>query len=388
MGKHSLIGPSAAHRWMNCPGSVQLIKDSGLGGETSPYADEGTRAHALAEKYLLEGSLVIPASGCDDAEMRKGVELFLREVWKAAKAPGEDADMITEQNFTLEHLHPDCSGTFDAAVYQRKKRKLHLFDFKFGAGVPVEVEGNEQLLYYLLGAARIYMQRRAQIDSFEITIVQPRFDHPDGPVRSQEVSWLDLLDFEGELLAGIARVEKLTDQLNPGKWCKFCPAKQACPALHSKALAVAATEFEVIPAGDVKKLVMDLSPDELAKRLQFMTWLKLYAGALYAHALAEAGHGRLPPGFKIVDKRARRKWKDEFAARGTIVAHYGSTNTLKLQTPAQVEKLIGKKQFKDFAYLAEAKSSGVKLVPSASKGTALTALDFEPLDDEEDEDNE
>ena len=50
MAKHALLSPSAAHRWCNCPGSVALTKD--LPNASSPYAEEGTRAHRLAELAL------------------------------------------------------------------------------------------------------------------------------------------------------------------------------------------------------------------------------------------------------------------------------------------------------------------------------------------------
>lgn len=50
MSKHALLSPSSAHRWCNCPGSVALTKD--LPNVSSPYAEEGTRAHRLAELAL------------------------------------------------------------------------------------------------------------------------------------------------------------------------------------------------------------------------------------------------------------------------------------------------------------------------------------------------
>lgn len=50
MSKHALLSPSSAHRWCSCPGSVALTKD--LPNVSSPYAEEGTRAHRLAELAL------------------------------------------------------------------------------------------------------------------------------------------------------------------------------------------------------------------------------------------------------------------------------------------------------------------------------------------------
>ena len=48
---HALLSPSSAHRWINCPGSVGLIKD--IPEVMSEYALEGSAAHILAQ-YCLE----------------------------------------------------------------------------------------------------------------------------------------------------------------------------------------------------------------------------------------------------------------------------------------------------------------------------------------------
>ena len=44
---HSPLGPSAASRWLRCPGSVLLTKD--LPDHSSEYAIEGTAAHTVSE---------------------------------------------------------------------------------------------------------------------------------------------------------------------------------------------------------------------------------------------------------------------------------------------------------------------------------------------------
>ena len=46
--KHARCSASAAHRWINCPGSVALSDQCPDPGSSS-YADEGTVAHNLAE---------------------------------------------------------------------------------------------------------------------------------------------------------------------------------------------------------------------------------------------------------------------------------------------------------------------------------------------------
>ena len=47
---HAVISPSAADRWIHCPGSVALTKD--LEDKGSTYAAEGTLAHSICELKL------------------------------------------------------------------------------------------------------------------------------------------------------------------------------------------------------------------------------------------------------------------------------------------------------------------------------------------------
>jgi len=49
--KHSLLSPSATHRWLRCQKPACLTEDYPDKG--SDYAAEGTFAHDVAEKKLL-----------------------------------------------------------------------------------------------------------------------------------------------------------------------------------------------------------------------------------------------------------------------------------------------------------------------------------------------
>ena len=67
---HARLGASSSKRWMTCPGSVVLEEQ--MDEETSAYAEEGTKAHALAEaklRHLMGRSL--PE---DVDEVRKGCD--------------------------------------------------------------------------------------------------------------------------------------------------------------------------------------------------------------------------------------------------------------------------------------------------------------------------
>ena len=54
-GKHALLSPSSAGRWLSCPASVRFIqRNAREGGDESFFAREGTAAHAVAETLASE----------------------------------------------------------------------------------------------------------------------------------------------------------------------------------------------------------------------------------------------------------------------------------------------------------------------------------------------
>ena len=127
-------------------------------------------------------------------------------------------------------------------MYKRQAiGRLSVIDLKYGAGVPVEVEDNPQLLYYGLGA--LLANKQWKPHEVEVVIVQPRCPHPDGPVRSQVLQVVDLLEFAADLVEAVKRTEEASEQhatldtlnwmrayLNPGDHCRWCPAAAICPS--------------------------------------------------------------------------------------------------------------------------------------------------------------
>ena len=74
MGKHSILSPSGAHRWMNCTPSARLEQEFEENG--SEAAKEGTAAHALCEhklKKALHMRSKRPVSDYNSDERKYGV---------------------------------------------------------------------------------------------------------------------------------------------------------------------------------------------------------------------------------------------------------------------------------------------------------------------------
>lgn len=361
---HSTIGASSASRWWACPGSVRLA--AGVESKSSVYAEEGTKAHELAESLLRAGTWET-----DD----EAVQVYLDAVKQAIKDAGPDYEFEIENRFALHLIDEDAYGTNDAMIYSPERRHLHILDYKHGAGVPVEAEGNKQLLYYALGAATAKHNR--PLETITMTIVQPRCEHPDGYVRSWTVGVDYLLEWAGELKEAVERTKDPNAPLVSGEHCRWCPAKGFCEKYRNDAIEAARMDFSD-PS--------ELSPVELADLLEKATLIENWIRDVRAYAYDQAMAGNPPRGMKLVAKRPTRKWVDEKGV-GLFMHKRGFENgdiyEFKLKSPAQIEKLLDK-QDRDFLDTFVVKeSSGLTLVPAHDKRPAVTpdaASDFEALD--------
>ena len=334
---HSKIGASSADRWMTCPGSVRL--SAGLPNTTSEFAAEGTAAHTLAEQCYTSGMAPETFIGNKihvdkfeievTQEMCEAVNVYLDAI-KTVKAGGGDAR--AEVRFHLKSVHDDLFGTGDFVHFNPTTKTLTVLDYKHGAGKAVEVKNNSQLKYYALGAL---LELKVGADRVVYGIVQPRCPHPDGPVRTETIDALDLLDFADDLVKAAKATEAPDAPLNSGDHCRWCPAAAICPALRTKAAAAATSAFKPVAGYDKALLVKALADIDV---------LENYCKSVREFAYAEAERGEKLPGWKLVAKRATRKWLDAMAARTYFLSRgFNKTDietTPELKTPAQIEKLV------------------------------------------------
>lgn len=151
---HAKLSPSSASRWMTCPGSVAMSE--GIADKSSSHADEGTAAHEMAERILL-GELGTDLIGLKaengvafTAAMLEGVMVYVDMVRDLVKSTG--GTLYVEQKLSIEHLtgEPGAKGTSDCVIDAGDE--LIVGDLKFGMGVRVDADDNEQLMIYALAA--------------------------------------------------------------------------------------------------------------------------------------------------------------------------------------------------------------------------------------------
>ncbi len=390
--KHSSLGASIAKRWWSCPGSVKACE--GIQNQSTVYAAEGQAAHALGElclrnqhhpeRYLdqwigADGTLYPDKEPPEktrgttvfyiDEDMVEAVAVYVQFFFDTY----EDGDEYEiEQRIDLSQFHPGLYGTADLVIYKPAKKHLIVVDYKHGRGVPVEVRENVQGLYYAAGAA--FKGANRGITNVEIVIVQPRCSHKDGGVRKWSTTPMELMDWVADLVEAAKKTEKPDAPLQAGDWCKFCPAAPVCVEFKNAALVAAKADF-ASDGAVILSTPSSYNPEVLAQSLRNVDIIESWCRSIKKFAHDEAIAGRVVPGFKLVNTRATRKWKEpektmaKFQLLELDISEYLTEPELK--SVAQVEKAIGKKGFAAFVSMVESRSSGVTLAPLEDKREAV-----------------
>lgn len=362
---HSRLGASSAERWMNCVGSASLIelvtRYSGFEEEDPDYRVDGVNNHHLAAHCLdneLDCWQTIGLPGFDFVDMSaaNAVQTYLDYV---RSRPNVDRRRVEHKMYRPD-IHPLFYGTLDCEIdfFASEAIRLEIVDYKNGAGVVVEADENEQLMYYVNGV----LDERQLIgsDRVKMTIVQPNAYHPDGPIRSSIMTVHQLREWRDNKL--VPAMQEADPSFRPdlltgadfklGSWCRFCPVKTVCPAFDSLAhriLAEGSCSYE--EAQQLKMLIKAVEQDEYRNLM----------------------NGEPGTGGKLVFKRVDRVWKDE----APVLAKFGQSAIIpaKTKSPAQIEELPGGKTFvAEWAYKPEA---GLTVAPLNDKRSAVRPKDAE-----------
>ncbi len=378
--RHARLGPSAAHRWINCPGSVALSEQVPPQGGSS-YAEEGTVAHSLAElklrKYLGEikgiqynGKLrAIKDSEYYNNEMEEATDFYVDTVLERLAAAGPDAELLVEQQFGLNQWVPESFGTSDAVIIGNNA--IEVIDLKYGKGVKVDAVGNPQLRLYGLGASALF----GDLYDFETvreTIIQPRLDH----VSTEEIALTDLLSWANEVVAPAARMAMDdTDVTEAGEWCRFCPAKATCRKRAEANLELAKMDFQDPPL---------LTDEEIGEVLRKAEDLEKWVADVAAYALEQALAGKHFDGWKLVEGRSIRKYADDIKVAEALKAAGFDEAVLyerKLYGITAMEKIVGKKKLTETLGELIIKPAGKPtLVPESDKREAIKTAEAAAAD--------
>ena len=363
MAEHAVLSASGSHRWLNCTPSARLeLEFENTGSEA---AREGTAAHALCEhklKRALHMRSRRPASDYDSDEMEECTDAyvdFVMEQYEAAKQVCEDPVILIEQRLDFSCYVPDGFGTGDCLIISDDR--LHIIDFKYGMGVLVEAEGNPQMKLYALGALAVY-DALYDIREVSMTIFQPRREN----VSTWTIPVEDLKAWaENELKPRAKMAYDGEGEYLPGEWCTFCRAAVRCRARAEEKLKLAQTEFRMPPL---------LTDAEIEDILAVLPDLTKWANEIAAYALdAALNHGKEWNGFKVVEGRSVRKYRDEAAvAEAAKEAGYKDIYRQSLIPRTEMQRLMGKDRFEEILGGLITKAPGrPTLVPKSDRRPAM-----------------
>lgn len=380
---HATLSASGAHRWLVCTKSASMEK--GLADTTSEFAKEGTFAHELSELFFAQAYQGMPKrtfnskfkkmkeSEYYSEELLQHVEEYVdlvAERINAAKLRSKQPVLMFEERLDLTDYVPESFGTGDVIIVSGGV--LEIIDLKFGKGIEVSAEENEQLRLYALGALSLF-ELIEDIHEVNMTIIQPRLDN----FSTESMDAEDLKAWGLEYVKPRAEMAHNGEgEFVPGDHCRFCKIKHTCRARAEKQLAVP-NKLE-----DPNLLTADEIADILFQADELQKWAK----DVQDFALEKAQAGTFFEGWKVVEGRSTRKYADEDKVLEVLKQKFDITEITetKVLSISKLEKAIGKKTVEETISELVVKPPGKPtLVPESDKrpavGTETAQAEFDVI---------
>ena len=352
MQHSNIVGGSTAKRVIACPASVKLVQQIPSKDIPNEHADRGTLLHNVIADVLEFNEAPEKYLGTKYNDQVLTEELIDEKI-TVALAALEEIDPTNVMAFKIEtrvgfgDFLPGVFGSAD--LLGRIGKRAIVLDWKFGDGVLISAEENEQLLFYAAAAMRTEESKWIFEGATEIEciIVQP----PE--IRRWVTTPQRVALFEQELRRAVHESHSEAASMAAGDHCRWCAAKPICPKMTGQVERVMQTKLQALPI------------DQIAIQLEQADAIESYIKDLRTLATQMLEHGVRVPGFKLVAKRGTRQWTSEDAVDAWVDAN-GLTKEAyesKLRSPAQMEKVLKK-------YKKELPS---ELVVSISSGSTLAA---------------
>lgn len=334
---HALLSASGAYRWLSCPGSARL--EDKFEDEPSIYAAEGTLAHEMAELKIVKHF----TADLRPSEFKKRInELKKNELYTAEmdRYTNEYRDYINdiylsfeskpfflaEQRVDFSSYVPEGFGTVDCTLVGDKV--IHIFDLKYGKGIPVTAENNPQGMLYALGT---YLEQSAidEIEKIVIHIIQPRIKN----TSSFEISSEELLKWAESIKDVAQKAYEGSNEFHVGEHCGFCKANGNCRKQAEKYM-----DIEVL---DPALLTDEEIGEGLAKVKELSKWAKKFED----YALVRAQNGGNVKGWKLVAGRGGNRTFTDKAVAAQLLEEVGLDREeiykTELISVTAAEKLLG-----------------------------------------------
>jgi len=331
MANHSkVVGGSTAKRVIGCPGSVALCSTMPP-KPSSKYADEGTLLHDAIAQVLdknVKPELLLGMTYQDQVLTQDLIDNKLHIALDLLDQvdPNLEMEYAVETEVGFGDFLPDVFGSCD--LLGRIGNRAIVLDWKFGDGVAVTAEENEQLLFYAAAAMRTPSVSWVFDGAKEIecVIIQP-------PMIRRWVTTVERVkQFELQLLQAVNSSQKTDAPIAVGEHCRWCSAKPVCPAMTGAVDRAINLQLDQL---DADKIGAYLGNCDMLE--QWITDLRALA-----HQMLEAD--KPVPGWKLVNKRATRQWANEDVADDVLskIIPQDELYVSKMISPAQAEKVLKK----------------------------------------------
>lgn len=342
---HAKLSASGASRWATCPGSVQM--EDGIPDKESIYAQEGTLAHEMSElklKHYLDpkgfGKRKLNAAikklkenELYQAEMESYTDTYVDFIKEKALSFPSNPYIEIEKRVDFSRWVDGGFGTCDCVLIHGST--LSIIDLKYGKGVPVSAEQNEQLILYALGAYDAF-NLIYNLDKIELNIVQPRINN----FSTWEISLTELLLWGDYFKVQAEKALGGNGELVPSaKACKFCKARDICTARAENNLSL---------ESEIKLKPNEIPKDKLYEYISRGEDIAKWVADLKAYALDMCLKGEDVKGLKAVAGRTSRSWTNQDEAINKLIEGGIDEAIIYDKVPltlAKLEKALGKQQF-------------------------------------------
>lgn len=342
---HAKLSASGASRWATCPGSVQM--EDGIPDKESIYAQEGTLAHEMSElklKHYLDpkgfGKRKLNAAikklkenELYQAEMESYTDTYVDFIKEKALSFSSNPYIEIEKRVDFSRWVEGGFGTCDCVLIHGST--LSIIDLKYGKGVPVSSEQNEQLILYALGAYDAF-NLIYNLDKIELNIVQPRINN----FSTWEISLTELLLWGDYFKVQAEKALGGNGELVPSaKACKFCKARDICTARAENNLSL---------ESEIKLKPNEIPKDKLYEYISRGEDIAKWVADLKAYALDMCLKGEDVKGLKAVAGRTSRSWTNQDEAINKLIEGGIDEAIIYDKVPltlAKLEKALGKQQF-------------------------------------------
>ena len=402
------------HNLHACPQPfIEAVHELYRAETTSEYAAEGTALHE-AMAWILDNDEE-PESVVD--RKFEGItitaELFTDCVEPALAGFDDYCDRVYEEDgedlvFTIEERCqvPGIPGAFGTSdIVGKTSKRVVIWDWKFGAGVPVSPKENDQLRFYGRGALHTkekwFDYPRDKDGKFmpdlrvDLVICQPRVG--DGEPQVWPTTFQDLEDFRWRLVAAVSEATGRAPGYKRGDHCKWCEAKHVCPEkqrvgqrILAKVYDIAAglaeaqddeSVFDMDAAVILKTAEVQFTPQDLADWLQDAADIEDYVKWVRSIALSELAAGREVTGFELDQGLGNSAWTVDEKTVDRRLATYGLSveerRDTKAISPTQARKLLKKlgdeKNMKLVEKIIDRPKGAMKMVPTGTAKNPVTA---------------